>query len=345
MTTSFPIVSVVMPIRNEAGYIGGTLQAVLDQDYPADAMEVLVVDGMSTDHTREIVRDLQARHPNIRLIDNPSKIVPTGLNKAISGARGEIIIRVDGHTTIAPDYIRQCVEALQRTGADNVGGRMDAVGSTLFGKAVAAATSTPFGVGGSHFHYSNREEWVDSVYMGAWRREVFGKVGLFDEELVRDQDDEFNYRLRKHVGKILLTPRIKSVYTVRSQPKALWKQYYQYGYWKVRVFQKHPRQMSPRHFAPLILVLGLLVSALLAMVAPPWGRILFGAALGLYLAANLAASLMTAARTSWSYLPYLPVAFAALHFGYGLGFLVGLVKFARRWRFVMQASGRAGAQE
>ena len=166
-------------------------------------MQILVVDGMSTDGTRQIINNLIAHYPHhsITLLDNPGRIVPIGMNIALRQACGEIIIRVDGHTVIAPDYVRQCVETLQRTCADNVGGKMNAIGTTSFGKAVAMATSTPFGVGGARFHYSDDEEWVDTVYMGAWPHQVFERIGLFDEELVRNQDDEFNYRLRAAGGK------------------------------------------------------------------------------------------------------------------------------------------------
>ena len=194
--------------------------------------------------------------------------MPTGLNLALAAAEGEIIVRVDGHTNIEADYVRWCVEALERTGATNVGGRMDAVGRGRFGEAVAAATSSPFGVGGARFHYSNTEEWADTVYMGAWPRWVFEEIGLFDEELVRDQDDEFNYRLREHGGRILLSPKIKSVYSNRSNPLALWKQYFQYGFWKVRVLQKHPKQMRPRQFAPPLFALCLCLCLCLTVIFP-----------------------------------------------------------------------------
>ncbi|MFZ5919793.1 MAG: glycosyltransferase family 2 protein [Chloroflexota bacterium] len=262
MINRHPIISVILPIHNESATIERCLNAILAQDYPSDRMEILIVDGMSTDDTRDILKKFILHNSSFILLDNPGKIVPTGLNRALLRAKGEIIIRVDGHTLIAPDYVRRCVETLQRTQADNVGGRMNAVGNTPFGKAVALATSTPFGIGGGRFHYSDNEEWVDTVYMGAWPRQVFEKIGLFDEELVRDQDDEFNYRLRAAGGKVLLDPQIKSEYTVRSTPGALWRQYYQYGYWKVRVLQKHPRQMSLRQFVPPTFVLTLLLSAL-----------------------------------------------------------------------------------
>lgn len=207
---------------------------------------------------------------------------------------------------------------------------MDAIGNTPFGKAVAIATSTPFGVGGSRFHYSEKEELVDSVYMGAWRREVFEKIGLFDEELVRDQDDEFNYRLRAHGGKIFLCPKIQSVYTVRSNPQSLWKQYFQYGYWKVRVLQKHPRQMNLRHFIPPLFV-GTLAFLIILSLFTDWGRWMLALVGGAYLIANLIFSLLTAARRGWQHLPLLPITFATLHLSYGSGFLSGLIHFWNRW--------------
>ncbi len=196
-----PYVSVILPVRNEQASIHSCLSAVLEQDYPSTRMEVIVADGMSTDGTRDIVRSLQSTYANLCCIDNPGRIVATGLNAAIRLSKGHIVVRVDGHSIIEPDYVRSCVAELDRSGADNVGGRMCASGGSRFGRVVAVATSTAFGVGGARFHYSNQEEWVDTVYMGAWRREVFARVGLFDEELVRDQDDEFNYRSARAPGK------------------------------------------------------------------------------------------------------------------------------------------------
>ena len=326
----YPLISVILPIRNEESTIERCLRAVLLQDYPAERMEVIVADGCSEDRTREIVKALQANHPNLILIDNPGRIVPTGLNAALRTARGEIIVRVDGHTLITPGYVRACVEALHRSGADNVGGRMNAIGRTPFGQAVSIATSSPFGVGSARFHYSEAEELVDTVYMGAWKREVFERNGLFDEELIRDQDDEFNYRLRERGGKILLSPAIQSQYTGRSTPKALWKQYFQYGLWKVRVLQKHPRQMSWRQFIPPLFAFSLIVTGSWGLFSRI-GRMLLALAVGSYLVANLGASLYIASQRGWEHLTRLPQTFAILHLSYGLGFLTGLVKFWNRW--------------
>jgi len=330
MNNFLPFVSLILPIRNEAKHIRGCLESIAQQDFPHEQMEIIIADGLSTDNTKEVVETFKPSDIPLIWLDNPEKIVPTGLNLAIRQARGDVIIRVDGHTTLASDYVQQCVLALQCSGAENVGGRMNPVGKNTFGKAVALATSSPFGVGGARFHYSTQEEWVDTVYLGAWPKEVFQKVGLFDEELVRDQDDEFNYRLREAGGKILLSPRINSWYSVRSQPKDLWKQYLQYGFWKVRVFQKHPRQMRWSQFIPPIFVLAVLISLLIAILFSwGWKVLLFLA--GLYLFAALIATLLTAARKGWLEVCLLPFTFAILHVSYGSGFLWGLIKFCKRW--------------
>jgi succinoglycan biosynthesis protein ExoA len=335
MTTNRqPFVSVVLPIRNEAAFIERTLEAVFSQTYPADRFEVLIADGMSTDDTRAIVTTVAARHPQVRsrIIDNPRGIVPTGLNLAITAAAGDVIVRVDGHTIVAPDYIAECVRVLRESHADNAGGRMDAVSDTAFGRAVALATSSPFGVGGSRFHYSTTEEWVDTVYMGAWPRSVFGWNGLFDEELVRNQDDEFNYRLVARGGRIRLSPSIKSCYYARSTPGGVCRQYGQYGFWKVRVMQKHLQQMSPRHFVPALFVTALVGLAALAPMLPV-SRWLLAAVVGTYAAGAAAATLLVVARgTFGSHVLLVPVTFAMLHVSYGSGFLAGLCAFYRRRR-------------
>jgi glycosyltransferase involved in cell wall biosynthesis len=332
-------VTVVMAVRNEGAFLQKSLGSVLAQDYPADRLEIILADGMSEDGTRAAAEAMRDRHSGLTVIDNPGRVVATGLNAAIRRARGDVVVRVDGHTEIAPDYVRQCVDALERTGADNVGGRMNAVGAGPFGEAVAIATSSPFGVGGARFHYSAEEEWVDTVYLGAWRRDVFERIGLFDEELVRDQDDEFNYRLRAAGGRVLLTPAVKSLYTVRGRPARLWRQYFEYGLWKVRVLQKHPRQMQPRQFVPPAFAASLVA---LAAGAPfsrvaRWGLAGVG---GAYAAANLAAA-ASASRRKPARAPLVSLAFGILHLSYGFGFLTGLLRFAGRWRDPRGASGRS----
>lgn len=330
MTEQYPFVSLVLPVRNEEKFIDSCLQALVSQDYPHEKFEILIADGYSTDLTRDLISKFDSMLPNILIFDNPGLIVPTGLNILIRQAKGQFIVRVDGHTVIAPDYVRQCVTALIGSRAENVGGKMTAVGSNVFGKAVAVATSVPFGIGDARFHYSTQEEYVDSVYLGAWPIHVFRRIGLFDEELVRDQDDEFNYRLRSFGGKILLSPRINSWYTVRGKPLLLWKQYFQYGYWKVRVLQKHPRQMSLRQFIPPAFVLAI-VASLIISSAVSWGWVSLVAIAGLYLVVNLLFSFSIASKKGWQLLRHLPIAFSIIHLSYGLGFLIGLFKFMNRW--------------
>ncbi len=329
--TELPLITVIMPIRNEADFIARSLGAVLAQEYPRDRMEVVIADGMSTDKTRDVIAHLATESKvKVIVLDNPSGIVPTGINTALAIAQGQVIVRVDGHTLIDPDYLLECIAALDRTGADNVGGRMDPISTSVFGQAVAIATSSPFGVGGARFHYSDREEWVDTVYMGAWRREVFERIGRFDEELVRNQDDEFNYRLRSKGGKVLLSPRIKSLYFNRSTVQSLWRQYLQYGYWKVRVMQKHPLQMRPRHFIPFLFVAFLLLTLLIG-VFTTIGKWLFVAILFSYLLANMGASALSSRRCDWRVALFLPFTFGILHMAYGLGFILGLVRFWNGW--------------
>ena len=333
------VVSVIVPIRNEAAFIEMSLGAVLTQDYPQNLMEIIVIDGMSDDGTREIIQriidDQKSKSisensdpcSSILRLDNPSKVVPTGLNIAIKYAKGDVIIRVDGHCVIAPKYIKNCVEMLQKTGADNVGGLQRAVSKNLLGNAIAIATSCPFGVGGARFHYSEKPGWVDTVYLGAYRREVFDRIGNFDEELVRNQDDEFNFRLIQNGGKIWLDPSVRSVYYCRSSLRGLWKQYFQYGFYKVRVIQKHGKIPSWRHLVPAVFVLSLFLTIFMALFTfkPLWGIVLIGP----YTCANLIACLWVG-RRNLRVLPVLPVAFLILHLSYGLGFLWGIWYWWRR---------------
>jgi glycosyltransferase involved in cell wall biosynthesis len=325
--SDMPFVTVIMPIRNEADFIARSLGAVLAQDYPADRLEVLIADGMSTDATRAIIVATARPSPiAVQVIDNPGKIVPTGWNAAFRQARGDIIVRVDGHTIIAPDYVRMCVAALARTGADNVGGRMDAVGESAWARAIALATSSPFGVGGARFHYATGEQAVDTVYMGAWRRDVFERLGGFDERMVRNQDDEFNYRTRAAGGTIWLSDTIRSTYYNRATLSKLARQYYQYGYYKVLVLQKHPRQMSPRQFIPAVFVAGLIVGLPLALISEPL-RWLYLAAILLYVVGNLVYSVRAGAPHGLGMIARLPGVFLTLHLAYGLGFWAGVAHF------------------
>lgn len=330
-----PFVSVIMPVRNEAGYIERSLGAVFAQDYPAESFEVIVADGMSADGTREIVRQWQSRGPSLKLIDNPGMIAPTGLNAALAAALGEIIVRVDGHCEIAPDYLRNCIAHLETGGVEGVGGPIETIGETATASVIAEAMSSGFGVGGSAFRtIKDRTMLTDTVAFPAYTRSAIERAGPFDEELVRNQDDEYNYRLRKLGARILLAADVRSRYYSRANIRSLNRQYFQYGYWKVRVLQKHPRQMSPRQFVPPLFVASLLTAGLTAgLTARLWP--FFAVICCCYLGTNLIVSAplarKLARKVGWPHSLLLPPVFASIHFSYGLGFLIGLVKFAPRW--------------
>ncbi len=338
-----PLVSVIMPVRNEGRFIDRALGAVIAQDYPPGRFEVLVVDGMSDDDTRDRVRRLRdtTERPRIRLLDNPGRTAPCALNAGLAEAGGEVIVRVDGHCEIASDFVSRSVEALSAHGAGCVGGTITTIGDGAVSEAIAVAMSSRFGVGGSPFRVapkagkrntegSKRIREVDSVAFPAWPRRVMDEAGPFDDELVRNQDDEYSYRLRKLGHRILLVPEIRCRYYSRGSLRSLWRQYFQYGFWKVRVLQKHPRQMKARQFAPPAFVAWLLGSMMIVWTLP--GALALALAAGAYLAAVLAASVALARRHGWRHLLILPAVFPTLHLGYGSGFLAGLIRFANRWR-------------
>jgi len=317
---------VILPCRNESGYIEDCLTSILRQEVPDGNFEVIVADGVSNDGTREFLERFSAENPKVRLLNNPGRIVSTGLNAALREARGEVIVRMDAHTVYAPDYIKQCLAILRETGADNVGGPMCTTASTYKERAIRAVFHSPFAVGGARSHNPDYEGYVDTVIYGCWRKNVFARVGNFDEDLVRNQDDEHNLRISRNGGKIYQSPRIRSWYHVRDSFRAVFRQYMQYGYWKVLVIRNHRLPASIRHLIPAAFVgtLGLL------LITGVFWRPALGGAIGLvgvYLFSVLLASLLTAARTEWKLLPALPLAFCCFHLGYGYGFLRGLVDF------------------
>jgi succinoglycan biosynthesis protein ExoA len=320
---SLPFVSVLIPVRNEGCCIAACLDGILGQDYPPERMEVLVVDGMSTDETCAILAAYAALDGRIRRIDNPPGIVSTGLNAALAQSRGDVILRMDAHAEYACDYVRQCVAVLSETGADNVGGPWIAQGEGYVGRAIAASFQSPFAVGGARGHDPRYEGPVDTVFLGCWPKDVFARIGAFDEELVRNQDDEFNLRLIRAGGKVWQSPRIRSWYRPRSSLTALFRQYAQYGYWKVWVIRKHKRPASLRHLVPALFVSGL---ALLTLVSPMCRPALWSGAvlMSCYLLAIVTASVLTCRKAGGDLLPILPAVFACYHFGYGYGFVRGL---------------------
>jgi succinoglycan biosynthesis protein ExoA len=321
-----PAVSIVVPCRNEADHIETALESILVQEQPPGGFEVIVADGMSDDGTRGILFKLAKDNSRIRIIDNPGGIVSTGLNAAIRLARGSIIVRMDAHTSYAPDYIRQCVKLLAETAADNVGGPARTEAVNYMQSVICAAYHSPFSVGGARFHDVEYEGEVDTVPYGCWPREVFSRVGLFDEELVRNQDDEFNLRLKRGGGRIWQSPSIRSWYRPRESLSALFRQYMQYGYWKVRLIQKHKLPASFRHLVPGFFVMVLILLPLFAV----WWSFAAWAWLGLsatYLTASVVASLFAAKKHGWNLLPLLPIVFGCYHLSYGFGFVHGVLDF------------------
>jgi succinoglycan biosynthesis protein ExoA len=329
-----PVASVVIPCRNEAGYIEACLRGVLAFEAPPGGFEVLVADGMSEDGSRDIVSRVAEEDSRVRLVDNPERTTPCGLNHGIRAARGAVIVRIDAHTNYAPDYLAACLQILRETGAENVGGPWIARGQGYLHRCIAAAFNAPFAAGG-RAHLAEYEGEVDTVYLGCWPREVFDRIGLFDEQLVRNQDDELNFRLRRAGGRIWQSPRIRSWYSPRDSLGKLFRQYWQYGYWKVRVMQKHGAPASWRHLVPGGFAASLLALAAAATIFAP-ARLCLQAEVGAYLLAVLIASLLTSSRAGWALLPGLPIVFACYQLSYGLGFLIGVWDFIVRQR----ASGR-----
>lgn len=332
---SAPLLSVIVPCRNERGAIDAFLAAVRAQVPVPGGFEVIIADGSSDDGTRARLDDLARQDARFLVIDNPARTVSAGLNLAIRRARGEVIARLDVHSEYAPDYLLRCVEELGRTGAANVGGPARTRAAGYFQRANAAAYGSAFAVGGARFHDESFEGNVDTVPYGCWRRETLERLGGFDESFIRNQDDELNLRIVRGGGTIWQTPRIRSWYWPRSGPVALFRQYFQYGYWKVRVLRKHRLPASWRHLVPGVAVAGGLVLLVLAPWFPAAG-VLFAAACGGWLLLALAAAVQAGRRTrDWAVVPALPLVFALYHVAYGAGFLLGLAD---------AASGRAATR-
>ncbi len=326
-----PIVTVVVPARDEGTHLGDCLEAIARQDYAAERLEVLVVVAAGDAATRSIAERFAAADARFRVLDNPHGGTAAALNVGVAAARGDYLLRIDAHSLPAPDYASVCVATLRATGAANVGGPMTPVGDTTVGRAVACAMSSRFGVGTARFRFARRIEEVDTVYLGAFPRAWLERVGPFAEALDRNQDYEMNFRIRRAGGRIVVDPAVRVVYRTRRTLAEVASQYAGYGYWKAQMLRRHPRSLRPRQLAAPALVAGLalaLVASGLALVAPrlprelAWG---FPLLAGLYLAANLAVSTAFAARRGWRLLPALLAVFPTLHFAWGAGFLAGWV--------------------
>jgi glycosyltransferase involved in cell wall biosynthesis len=320
-----PFVTIAMPCLNEERFIEACLESVRRQDYPSDKVEVLIADGGSTDRTRDLIQRAAAADPRIVLLDNPDKLQAPAMNRMIKAARGDVIVRMDVHSDYADDYVRRCVEALERTGADNVGGAARARAKTSFQKALCAALQSPLGIGGSKYRDESYEGYVESIFPGAFRREVFERIGLYDPHAITNEDAELNQRLIDSGGKIYLSRDIIVHYYPRESFKALARQYFKYGHGRARTLLKHGRFLSVRPALPFLAVCG--GAALLATsLVQPFTPFAFGG----YAAGTLAEAVRIGRREGPAAIPVVWAIFPVLHVAHGLGFGAGLAAYLRR---------------
>jgi glycosyltransferase involved in cell wall biosynthesis len=320
-------VTVIVACRNENKHIQALLDSLAGLDRADLTLEAIIADGMSSDGTREMVAEFARSNRWCVPIDNPGRIVSTGLNRALDLATGEFIVRMDAHTTYEPEYVRRSISVLLETGADNAGGPQRSRASGYWQRAIRAGFHSPFASGGARFRDESYRGPVDTAPYGCWRRSFLTAMGGFDEALVRNQDDELNLRIRLAGGTVWQDPSIVSWYAPRASLAGLFNQQLQFGFWRVAVLRKHPGAGSIRHLIPgAAALVGL---ALAAMIATNTQRRAAGAVLavlaGAYLALSASASVRSASRDGWDLLPALPLTFAAYQLAYAAGFLAGLV--------------------
>ena len=328
--TQWPAVAVVMPVLNEANYLKAAVAAILRQDYPGQIQVALAL-GPSTDGTDIVAKDLALADPRVIIVTNASGRTPDGLNAALAATNQEIVVRVDAHSELSDGYIRLAVETLQRTGADNVGGVMGAVGVTKFECAVAAAMTSPLGVGPVSFHTGGKEGTADTVYLGVFKRSALVRVGGYDPVFTRAQDWEMNYRIRATGGTVWFNPNLFVTYRPRNNIRALAKQYFEYGSWRHEVMRRHPqtkRTISAlRYYAPPLAVTLIVIGKILGSIgllmdnSLIWGYLApFG-----YLALTLLSSLSLVKRAG-SGAKWLPIVLMTMQMSWGIGFLTSRTK-------------------
>ncbi|MBN1555984.1 MAG: glycosyltransferase [Phycisphaerae bacterium] len=325
-SASFPLVSVIIPCRNEAGFIERTIRSLLRNEYPQDLLEILVVDGMSNDDTRNKVQTLSEEDNRIRLIDNPRRTAPTAFNTGIEQSRGEILIIIGGHAEADADFIRNSVQTLlNHPEASRAGGVMETVGTSYMGKVVAAAMSSMVGMGSRKYRLDRgqQEDWVSAAPFAACWRWVYDTVGRFDESLVRNCDTDFTFRAAKSGVKTRLNSSIRSKYFCRASLYKLARQQWLDGFWRVRNIQKVGRPAHPRQLAPLLFVLGWIALIVLSLLWP-WGKWFLLAYAGCYATGILCGALAAIPRHGWKVAPLMPLTFIVMHFSYGLGSLHGI---------------------
>ena len=323
--TMQPRVTIAMPAYNEEKFIEACIASVQAQDYPAGLIEILVADGRSTDRTREILAKLAESDPRIRVIDNPARLQAAALGLMVKQATGDVVVRMDVHCEYAPDYVRKCVEVLERTGADNVGGAQRAKAKSFFQKALCAALDSPLGTGGVKYRSPDAEGFVDTVFLGAFRRKIFETVGLWDPGAITNEDAELNQRILESGGQIYLSREIVVHYFPRDRFKTLAKQYYKYGRGRARTLLKLGTFPTLRPALPFLMTTG---AAALVGLPPLWP--LAPAAFATYALVTGAEAVRLGGKLGPAAIPLVWTMFPVLHISHGLGFAAGLVQYLRK---------------
>ncbi len=331
---SNPEVSIVIPCLNEEKTILSLLCSIFQQTYPKEKLEVIIADGISEDKTRSLISDFQSKHNQfaIRVVDNPARRIPTGLNLAIKKARGLIITRMDAHAIPMSDYVERSVNALKYGMGDNVGGVIVVKpgADTWIGRSISVATAHPLGVGDAKYRYATQAGEADTVAFGTLYRSKIEKIGFFNENLRANEDYEFNSRLRASGGKVWIDPQIKAVYYSRPTLTALAKQYFWYGFWKVKMLQLYPKTLRWRQALPPIFVFGVLMLLLLAGFVH-LARVLLAFGFGSYLLILMAASTKIAvSKDDFSLVIGIPLAIMTMHFCWGTGFWWSLINLGKK---------------
>lgn len=325
-------VSIIIPCYNEQNTIALLLSAVHDQTYPRANIQVVIADGHSTDRTREVVAQFQRENPDlaVRLVDNLERSIPSGLNAALDAATGEIIVRLDAHSVPARDYVERCVNGLQNRLGDNVGGvwEIQPGGATFTARAIAAAAAHPLGVGDARYRYSDQPGLVDTVPFGSFYAETLNRVGRYDPTLLSNEDYELNTRIRLQGGKVYFDPAIRSVYFARPTLSGLAKQYFRYGYWKLRMLKRYPATLRWRQALPPVFTASLVILMIAALFLPLM-RWLLLFELGVYFLILAAGSIPVARKKrDLRFIIGVPLAIAVMHVAWGTGFLWSLIKSA-----------------
>ncbi len=321
---NYKMIDLVIPVLNEENYIEDCITSLLNQSYGVENFNIIIVDGGSTDKTKEIVKNMEIIYKNITVIENTQRLISISMNMAINQSEADIIIRIDAHSTYSPDYVEQCIHYLKKTKSDNVGGPAIPVGKSFIQETIAASYYSKFALGGAKYHNHNFEGFVDSVSFGTFKRETLLKIGLYDERLVTNEDYELNYRIIKNGGKIFFTPMIKSYYYPRSKLRDLFRQFFKYGFWKTKVIKKHKALSHIRHIIPAVFILFLFYGSIFSIISNLFFLLYLGILFS-YLFLCIIFSFSNGYADTFAKKITLIYVHFILHISYGLGFLKGMI--------------------